>query len=1203
MTRDFLMIALVLLTFSYKGYSQNSKTLELKSGTYLIEKNSDYLQSSLGYSEEELVEGSYYRIIQFEQILTQEEKELLSSKGIHLMDYIPSHAFISRIEQHVDLDELKQFNVHAVSKIEPAYKLSKKLHQQTYDEWAVFGKNIQLNAVAYEHIDKNQVISKLDNLGAKVVNSNYMNIIQLGIPIAKLNQLYSLPHFYYFEQIDAPGEPENLVGVTNHRSNNLATEYASGLKYDGTGITVMLQDNSRLDEHIDYTGRFFDINSTQSGDHGEHCGGTIAGAGNLDPVARGMAYGADVLVYDANNNNYNSVPTIYTNDDVRITSKSYSNGTNAGYTSLARQLDQQTRQMPDLIHVFSAGNSNGSGSTAAGGQWFNITGGHKAGKNVIAVGNLTNEDVIASSSSRGPAEDGRIKPDISAVGTNVYSTVDPNTYDSKTGTSMACPGVAGVLAQLYHAYKDMNGGTNPPAGLIKAAVLNTGDDLGNPGPDFIYGWGRINARRAYDIISNNNYITSSVSQGSSNSHNINVPANTDQLRIMVYWTDYEGATNASPALVNDINMTVIDPNTASYNPWVLDPTPNATTLDMPAVRGVDNLNNMEQVTIDNPVAGTYDVSISGFSIPQGPQTYYIVYEFVTDDVVLTYPIGGEHFNDLVSEKIRWDAYGNSGTFDLEYSTNNGSSWNTIATGINATQRFYTWNVPAVVTGQALVRVTRGVSTSQSHEPFSIIGVPTGLTVNWACPDSIEVAWNSVNGATGYEVSLLGNKYMDSVGTVMGSTNLVIAANASQSHWWSVKALGPNNCVGRRAIAQYHSGGTFNCILPIDVAIDSIYPSDGAVSECELDSFNIKALIRNSSTGSLSNIPVYYSLNGGAPIASVFNGTLNSGEDTLFTFTPAISLSSGNYDLDVWVDYTGDGNFYNDTLSSSFIYNTSILTLPFTQDFESDNLCSTANDCGNTICALNNEWINETNGIVDDIDFRVNEGPTPSRVGITPNETGPTQDFNPGTSTGNYIYTEASAGCNFQYAHLISPCIDLTSATNPLLSFAYHMYDLQGANMMGNLNVDIKINGVWTNQITPQILSDQGDMWHIRTVDLSPYIGNTINLRFRAGTGAGWRSDIAIDDISISETLSIDENDLSNLFNVYPNPSKGLVNFNYYGDNTAFVKVIDTKGRLVHTKTIQPKEKGSLDISNQPKGLYLVVVNTVKESRTIKLIID
>ena len=143
---------------------------------------------------------------------------------------------------------------------------------------------------------------------------------------------------------------------------------------------------------------------------------------------------------------------------------------------------------------------------------------------------------------------------------------------------MSCPGVSGTIAQLYHAYRDLNGGNDPDAALIKGAILNTGEDLGNIGPDFRYGWGRINARRAYEVIENGQYVAASISQGAADSYSIPVPAGVSELRIMTYWTDYEGSTSAAIALVNDVNMEVTDPNAVTYLPWLLDPTPNATGL-------------------------------------------------------------------------------------------------------------------------------------------------------------------------------------------------------------------------------------------------------------------------------------------------------------------------------------------------------------------------------------------------------------------------------------------------------------------------------------------------------------------------------------------------------------------------------------------------------------------------------------------------
>jgi subtilisin family serine protease len=392
----------------------------------------------------------------------------------------------------------------------------------------------------------------------------------------------------------------------------------------------MMQDDGKIGEHIDYKGRInqsgcSNCSTDPNNDHGDHVAGTIMGAGNINPTSKGMAYGAELLVYGSSNNNYNAVPNLYNNEGLVITSKSYSSTCNGGYDNLTRSLDEMTNDLNSIIHVFSAGNAGQDDCGYGPSGWGNITGGHKSGKNVLAVGNLDGYDAINSSSSRGPATDGRIKPDICGVGTSVNSTIPGNTYGVKTGTSMSCPGVAGTIGQLYDAYRDLNGGNNPTSGLIKAAILNTGEDLGNPGPDFIYGWGRINARAAFELLRDGNYTRDTITQNENESIFLNVPASTKELRVMLYWTDVEGSTSAQFALVNDLNMFVVTPSNDTIYPWVLDPTPTVSSLTAIAERERDSINNMEQVTISNPASGSFEINIDGFNIPQGPQEYFIVY--------------------------------------------------------------------------------------------------------------------------------------------------------------------------------------------------------------------------------------------------------------------------------------------------------------------------------------------------------------------------------------------------------------------------------------------------------------------------------------------------------------------------------------------------------------------------------------------------
>ncbi|MEL7535329.1 MAG: PKD domain-containing protein, partial [Bacteroidota bacterium] len=163
-------------------------------------------------------------------------------------------------------------------------------------------------------------------------------------------------------------------------------------------------------------------------------------------------------------------------------------------------------------------------------------------------------------------------------------------------------------------------------------------------------------------------------------------------------------------------------------------------------------------------------------------------------------------------------------------------------------------------------------------------------------------------------------------------------------------------------------------------------------------------------------------------------------------------------------------------------------LPLSEDFETGTNCATAADCAATNCALPNGWTNYANGTEDDIDWRIDNGGTPS------NNTGPAVDANPGNAAGAYVYLEASS-CYGRMAILESPCIDLTSAAAAELSFSYHMYGIE----MGRLHVDVQENGDWINDVITPISGDQGNIWQNFTVPLSAYSGQVIKVRFRGIT--------------------------------------------------------------------------------------------------------
>ena len=178
-----------------------------------------------------------------------------------------------------------------------------------------------------------------------------------------------------------------------------------------------------------------------------------------------------------------------------------------------------------------------------------------------------------------------------------------------------------------------------------------------------------------------------------------------------------------------------------------------------------------------------------------------------------------------------------------------------------------------------------------------------------------------------------------------------------------------------------------------------------------------------------------------------------------------------------------------------------LSLPLVEDFEDNSPCSTG---GCNINCNSFDWTNVANGSGDDDDWRTDFGGTPSPG------TGPSVDYAPGTSSGNYMYIESS-WCLNQTAHLESPCINLDNVSIPQIKFAYHRNG--NVSLMNDLDVDILSNGTWINLWT--IAGVQGDVWETDSVDLTNYIGQNVKLRFNGTSGSEWQSDMAIDGIELT----------------------------------------------------------------------------------------
>ena len=1109
MIKMSLFVLLLVISTCFQLTAQTSQVISLNFNKEKIEKKSNINNYQFDY-QSNLYNGRLYRFITFEKIPNVELLKKLSEKDIQLLEYIPNNTYLASLPQNINKQLLFSLGVINIEDFDLKYKTSRRLDRGNFPNWAYDGQYLSLSVLVFKDISIETLIGSIERIGASISHVyKHANMFDIQLLENKLSTLIDLPFIRFVDLISEPGVPESDDGRNLHRSNAIDNDYNGGLDYDGTGIAIAINDDGYVGPHIDYTGRVNqdDVAGDLTGDHGDMCAGIAGGAGNLDPLMRGMAP-ASYLHIRQYSSGMGGTVTLHQDSAVLVFNSSYSNGCNGGYTNTTLLVDQEIDQNPTLMQTFSAGNSNNNDcGYGAGDQWGNITGGHKIGKNVIATANLNENDGIIASSSRGPASDGRIKPDISAHGNSQISTDPNNTYAPGGGTSAAAPGICGVMAQLHHAYQEMNGGNVASSSLLKATLLNTANELGNDGPDFIYGWGKVNAYKAVKLLEDNRYFSATIAQGDSNIHNISIPAGVQRAKIMVYWSDLEASTSASYALVNDLDATVIDPLSVVHYPWLLDHTPDPVSLATPAIKGEDHLNNVEQIAIDNPQQGSYTLKVKGNVIPFGAREYWVVYEFLYDDITVIFPMGGEGLIPGNQDRIHWDAFDDSGSFLIEYSENNGGSWTTINT-VSGDSRFISWNVPTNVTGQGLIRVSRGSASDISDANFSIMERPQNIIVNRVCPDqsTIQLQWDSVPNATAYDVFMLGDKFMDSVGTTSNLQYGVVVPDVSLDYWFSVRARGLNDMVSLRQIAIEYSGstgGVNNCFLSCagdhDAGVREITSPSSFIELCGgANIIPVEVVIENKGLYTESNFPISYQYDNNPIETEIVSIPVSSGSTISYTFFTPINVSiPGQYELKVWTGLTNDSTSCNDTLVQIIDILNPNAVYPYQEGFEQPVFPTS----DITIINPDSEY-------------------TWERTDVTGADGAQTN----AVFVNNYSYNASGEEDIMQILTM-----DLNTGTIAQLSFdvAYYQYS---ATYSDDLRIDVSTDCGQTytqlyfkdgatlsggNTSTSNNWTPAASDWQQETIDISSYIGNTVTLRFVNINGYGQK--LYLDNINIDVT--------------------------------------------------------------------------------------
>jgi hypothetical protein len=645
----------VLLCFFFQLTAAGAQTKFIKLRNQLIApKSAKSLEQAEGASPR-----SGLFLIQVIGPLTEEQRAQLAGAGVEILRYIPDDGFLTRFNgARSEVVRALPF-VQWTGEYRPEHKTHRSLWPKLNGDKPNESVNVAVllapraNAAAIAEAKRSFVaIRQESHLRAGTVLRGTINSARVTVLARSDTVLWIEPSrpMKLFDEVSSKivagdGGPQTLL--------------TQSLGYDGAGVSVAVADSGldngdAISMHPDLLGRtpafFYYGNLTDAADehsHGTHVSGIIAGnaaVGEVDDngalYGLGVAPGASIIaqrIFDGVGN-FESPPSFekMTRDATRsgavIGSNSWGDDTQGTYDISAMEFDELVRDADTLalgdqqyILEFSAGNA-GPGPQTVGSP--------AVAKNVIATGACENDrldffiydsgpETMADFSSRGPCEDGRIKPDVVAPGTWIASlqsasAPDVNAwlpisayYQYQGGTSQAGPHASGAAAVFVQYYRLSHTNSTPSPALVKAALINSAvdmfDDFGtDPIPNADEGWGRIDLTELVDSTRTFEFIDQQtpLSTGQIFERRVVVSSAEEAFRATLTYTDVPGFPGALAALVNNLDLEVVAPDGRIYRGNQFEAgesKPNTTTID--------SINNVEGVYLNAPIPGEYIVRV------------------------------------------------------------------------------------------------------------------------------------------------------------------------------------------------------------------------------------------------------------------------------------------------------------------------------------------------------------------------------------------------------------------------------------------------------------------------------------------------------------------------------------------------------------------------------------------------------------------
>ena len=705
-----------------------------------------------------------------------------------------SFKIIRNLSEHiaiVQIKNLKDFNNHSAEiNILPAndnWKFSPSLENEKANDKNIFQKYIVVGS----------------NLKSILISSKYISVLSFKenetVAIVKCTKAYlekniaSLNEITFIDNYIAPQTEINIIGY------NRSFHGINGLDYNipnanGKNIVVGVKEKNMEALDLDLYKRILpsSIAASTTDNHATVISSIIGGAGNSFYTGRGMANACKFFPSTFANLFVDDINILNTN---RVTIQNHSYGTigQQFYGAEAKSYDEQLWANKNLLHIFSAGNRGNSSATEGSyvgiANFANISGNFKMAKNVITVAAVNGVAEVVNESSAGPTYDGRLAPQLTALGPN--------------GTSDAAAMVSGAVAVLQQVYSDSNALQMPTANLVKSILYNTATDIYNKGIDYKTGYGLLNAYEAVRLLQQKKYEVEAIANNQQWTKNISIPTNTANVKITLAWTDSASLLNNNKALINDLDLQLIEIATGTiYRPWVLSSFANIDSLKKLPIKKRDSLNTAEQITIALPIAGNYQIKVIGYNVVPASVPFAIAYNI--DTLNTFYFTNPQNTTDVDIQEaeflnVKWKTFvaDTNALGNLSISFNAGANWQLIKQGIKIYKQEYNWQIKDTSTTSVLKMET---SFGTFYSKNFIVSRVIRTNVDFLCSDSFRLSWNKHVYATSYKIfSFIDSAYLKPIATIT-DTFKVFRRTDFQSNVYAVEPILGNGYNAARSVA-------------------------------------------------------------------------------------------------------------------------------------------------------------------------------------------------------------------------------------------------------------------------------------------------------------------------------------------------------------------------------------------------------------------